>query len=67
LNGTPVLLSSGDPDAHVPWQRVEQAALTLTQMGATVQVIRNVNRPHTILPTEIRAAKELLVASSFSD
>lgn len=67
LNGTPVLLSSGDPDAHVPWQRVEQAALTLTQMGATVQVVRNVNRPHTILPTEIQAAKELLVASSLSD
>jgi phospholipase/carboxylesterase len=67
LNGTPVLLSSGDPDAHVPWERVEQTASTLTQMGATVQIIRNANRPHTILPKEIRAAEKLLIASSLSD
>jgi phospholipase/carboxylesterase len=67
LNRTPVLLSSGDPDAHVPWERVEQTASILRQMGATVQVIRNAGRPHTILPTEIRAANELLAASSLSD
>jgi predicted esterase len=30
LAGTPVLLSSGDPDPHVPWSRVRQSGELLT-------------------------------------
>jgi dienelactone hydrolase len=40
LTGTTVLLSSGDPDPHAPWPRVEATAKELTAMGATVQLIR---------------------------
>jgi predicted esterase len=34
LAGAPVFLGSGDP--HVPWQRVQQPAGILKQMGADV-------------------------------
>lgn len=60
LDGTPVLLSSGDPDPHVPWARVEETATVLREMGAGVQTLRHPGRPHTILPAEVRAAQDLL-------
>lgn len=63
LAGTPVLLSSGDPDPHVPWQRVQQSADLLAGIGANVTVQRYPGRPHTILPQEIQQAKKLLAAS----
>jgi phospholipase/carboxylesterase len=60
LLGTPVLLSSGDPDPHVPWQRVQETAKELTAMGAIVHTQRYPGRPHTILPEELQAARSLL-------
>jgi predicted esterase/predicted enzyme related to lactoylglutathione lyase len=60
LNGTPVLLSSGDPDPHVPWKRVQQSADLLTGMGGIVTLRRYANRPHTVLPEEVREGKKLL-------
>jgi phospholipase/carboxylesterase len=60
LKGTPVLLSSGDPDPHVPWQRVEETGKVLTGMGAIVKLMRHKDRPHTILNSELRAAKDIL-------
>ncbi|WP_263411411.1 alpha/beta hydrolase [Terriglobus tenax] len=60
LAGTPVLLSSGDPDPHVPWARVEQTAELLTRIGGVVTVNRYPGRPHTILDVEVAAAKQLL-------
>lgn len=65
LESTPALLSSGDPDPHVPWQRVEESASVLRGMGAKVEVMRHVGRPHTVLPAEIRAAQAMLQASGF--
>ena len=65
LGGTPALLSSGDPDPHVPWQRVEESASVLREMGATVEVMRHPGRAHTVLPTEIRAAQAMLQTSGF--
>jgi len=62
LDGTPVLLSSGDPDSHVPWERVQATGEIFTQMGATVQLARYPNRPHTILLEEIKAGRDLLEA-----
>ncbi len=61
LDGTPVLLSSGDPDPHVPWSRVEETAEQFTAMGAAVTLKQHRNRPHTILPEEIAQARALLV------
>jgi phospholipase/carboxylesterase len=63
LQATPVLLSSGDPDPHVPWERVQQSADLLTGMGAVVTVRRYANRPHTVLPEEVHEGKALLSAT----
>jgi phospholipase/carboxylesterase len=64
LAGTPALLSSGDPDPHVPWQRVEESAAILRSMGAAVTTTRYPGRPHTITPAELAAARSLLAAAS---
>lgn len=60
LQGTPVLLSSGDPDPHVPWARVQQSGDLLTGIGATVTLRRYAGRPHTVLPQEVRDGQLLL-------
>jgi phospholipase/carboxylesterase len=60
LAGTPCLLSSGDPDPHVPWARVEQSADLLTQIGGRVSRHRYPGRPHTVISQEIDLARKLL-------
>ena len=63
LEGTPALLSSGDPDPHVPWTRVVETEKVLADMGAGVEAVRYINRPHTVLAEEVEMAKELLCVS----
>ena len=63
LAGMPALFSSGDPDPHVPWSRVLASAKEFTAMGAEVQTQRYAGRPHTVLPQEIKAARELIFRS----
>jgi predicted esterase len=63
LAGTPVLLSSGDPDPHVPWERVQQSGELLTSIGAKVTLRRYPGRPHTVLPEEVEQGKKLLSSS----
>jgi predicted esterase len=65
LGGTPVLFSSGDPDPHVPWVRVEDSARELEAMGAKVEVRRYPLRPHTVLREEAENARGVL-AQAFS-
>jgi phospholipase/carboxylesterase len=60
LAGTPAFFGSGDPDPHVPWQRVKQSAEILADMGAAVTSRRYPNRPHTISSEEISIAKSLI-------
>jgi len=60
LHGVSALFSSGDPDPHVPWTRVEESAHELRRMGAQVQIDRYPGRPHTILPQELSAARILI-------
>jgi phospholipase/carboxylesterase len=67
LEGTPVLLSSGDPDPHVPWQRVQQSADLLTSIGGIVTTRRYAGRPHTVLAEEIRDGKKLLATALVSE
>jgi predicted esterase len=62
LDGTPALLSSGDPDPHVPWQRVQDSAGELERMGAQVLLFRYPNRPHTISEPELKAASQLVLS-----
>jgi phospholipase/carboxylesterase len=63
LQGTPAFFGSGDPDPHVPWQRVQQSAQILSAMGAVVTARRYSNRPHTISAEEIDFAKRLMLAA----
>jgi phospholipase/carboxylesterase len=60
LGGLPALFSSGDPDPHVPWSRVLESAEQYTAMGAVVKTQRYPGRPHTVLPQEIKSARELI-------
>jgi phospholipase/carboxylesterase len=60
LAGTPAFFGSGDPDPHVPWQRVQESARILTGMGAAVTIRQYRNRPHTISAEEIEFAGTLL-------
>jgi predicted esterase len=60
LEGTPVFLGSGDPDPHVPFERVEETQQVLQSMGATVELRRYPGMPHTINDDELRAAGALV-------
>ena len=60
LAKTPVFFGSGDPDPHVPWERVQQSANVLAEMGASVTARRYEGRPHIITREEIEFAKQLL-------
>jgi predicted esterase len=60
LAGTPVFLGAGDPDAHVPWQRVEESAAVFENLGAEVGLKRYPGMPHTIAREEIDQAKMLI-------
>jgi phospholipase/carboxylesterase len=60
LAGMPALFSSGDPDPHVPWSRVLESAEQFTTMGAAVTTQRYPGRPHTVLPQEIKSARDLI-------
>lgn len=64
LAGTPAFFLSGDPDPHVPWQRVQASASELERMGAVVTVRRLPGRPHTITAEEVELAR-ILVRTAF--
>jgi predicted esterase len=63
LAGTPAFVGAGDPDAHVPWQRVQDSATVLSNMGADVTLKRYPGIPHTVTAEEIEEAR-LLIATS---
>jgi predicted esterase len=60
LDGMPAFLGSGDPDPHVPFDRVEETAAVFKKMGAEVDLRRYPNMPHTINDDEFSAARSLL-------
>ena len=60
LDKTPVLITAGDPDPHVPFERVRQTKLVLEQMGATVDMRRYPGKPHSINEEELKLCRELL-------
>lgn len=57
---TPVLITTGDPDPHVPVSRVEVTEGIIKKMGASVSVKIYPGRPHTITKTELELAKKLI-------
>ena len=62
FNNTPILITTGDPDPHVPLSRVEESAAILKDMGANVTVKVYKGRPHTITANEIELADQLIFA-----
>lgn len=66
LAGTPAFFGSGDPDSHVPFERVQESANILSAMGARVTVRRFPGRPHVILPEELDEARRM-VQVAFGD
>jgi phospholipase/carboxylesterase len=60
LAETPVFLGSGDPDPHVPFERVRDTEMVLTRMGAKVEVRRYPGIPHTINEDELDVCRGLL-------
>jgi predicted esterase len=60
LKGTPVFLGAGDPDPHVPFERVTETEATLRRMGAAVELRRYPGLPHTINDDEIDVCRTLL-------
>jgi len=60
LSGTPAFLGAGDPDAHVPWQRVRESADVLSALGADVLLRHYPGMPHIISRQELEEARRLL-------
>lgn len=60
LEQTPIFLASGDPDPHVPFQRVLETEAVFRRMGAQVEVRRYPGRPHTVTQDELDACRQIL-------
>jgi len=60
LDGTPAFFGGVDPDAHVPWQRVQESAAVLAALGAEVIVKRYPGMPHAINQAELEQARNLI-------
>lgn len=58
--GTPVLLTTGNPDPHVPVSRVDETAEIMEKLGAIVTKKIYSGRPHTILQEELDLAGSIL-------
>ncbi|WP_420641728.1 alpha/beta hydrolase [Candidatus Leptofilum sp.] len=60
LDGTPVFIGCSDVDFHIPLERVEETAVTLTQLGASVNKKIYPNMGHTIIQDEIEQAQQIV-------
>ncbi|GAB3540078.1 dienelactone hydrolase family protein [Pontibacter brevis] len=60
FSGTPVLITTGDPDPHVPVSRVDETVKIMEEKGAEVTRQIYKGRPHTILQEELDLAKKIL-------
>jgi predicted esterase len=60
LAGTPIHLSAGDPDPHVPWSRVEESAASLRALNGDVTIHREPGFPHAVHPTAVAFLRDRL-------
>ena len=58
---TPILMTNGNNDPHVPLARSEQSKQQLEKMNAQVELLVYPNRPHTILQEELKVAAGYLL------
>jgi phospholipase/carboxylesterase len=59
--GTPVSISSGDPDPHIPVSRVHESTIILKEMGADVTETLFKGKQHTIIEEEISLANRKIL------
>ena len=64
FNGTPVFIGTGNPDPHVPVERVLETQKIMESMNAQVSVQVYEGRPHTISQDEIQKANNLIFTQS---
>jgi len=67
LQGTPVLLTSGDADPFVPWSRVEETAAAFRAAGADVQTRVYPGREHLVSDDECALAAALIGKAAHRD
>jgi phospholipase/carboxylesterase len=60
FNSTPILITTSNPDPHVPLSRVEESVDVLKQHHAQVTVKVYAGKPHTIIQEEIDLANEVI-------
>src|SRR5690606_29585214 len=60
FQSTPIFISTGNPDAHVPLSRVKESVEILEKMNASVNLKVYENRPHTISEDEVEQANKWL-------
>ncbi len=60
FNNSPVFISTGNPDPHVPLSRVEESISLLKSLHANVHSKVYQERPHTILAEEISLANQYI-------
>ena len=60
--GTPVLITTSNPDAHVPLKRVKETGGIMAEMGASMTVIAYPGKPHNISKDEVDLANKLFFA-----
>ncbi len=60
LNQTPVFLGSGDPDPHVPFERVRETETVLNRMGAKVELRRYPGMAHLINEDELEICRAMV-------
>jgi phospholipase/carboxylesterase len=66
LDGTPILVASGDPDPHVPRRRVEESAAILSRLGAAVDLRFYPGMGHTINQDELERVRAMMHAAAVS-
>jgi phospholipase/carboxylesterase len=60
FSGTPIFIGTGNPDSHVPIERVNESVSILEKMNAKVHLQVHDGRPHSISPDEIEEANRMI-------
>lgn len=60
FKGTPIFMGTGNPDSHVPLERVKESVSILEDMNATIHLQVYDGRPHTISQDEIDEANKIV-------
>jgi phospholipase/carboxylesterase len=63
FGSTRILLTTGDPDIHVPLTRVEESVQIFKELNAEVTLKVYKGRPHTILQEEIDMANQIIFSA----